>query len=112
MSESPTNYPFSVDLWLDAETSSKQRLRAAALFADTLVEQVGDAALVLPSYLAYLRILQSQGTGSADTIDVENLSDAERHLFESWRLAEQAALVRVFGPLRQMGEGLYELKPS
>ena len=110
MSESPQSQPFSVDLWLDADVSDKQRLRATALFTDTLIEQLGDATLVWPSYQAFLRILQTQGAGSADTIDVENLSDAERHLFESWRLAETAALERVFGPHRHMGEGLYEIK--
>lgn len=110
MNEPQHTLPFTVDLWLDAEVSDKQRLRATDLFTSTLIEHLGDATLVWPSYQAFLRILQTQGSGSAETIDVENLSDAERHLFESWRLAETAALERVFGPHRHMGEGLYEIK--
>lgn len=110
MNDQPQTCPFTVELWLDADISDKQRQRATAAFSNTLIEQLGDASLVLPSHQAFLRILQTQGTGSADTIDVENLSDAERHLFESWRLAELAALEKVFGPHRHMGEGLYEVK--
>ncbi|THU05385.1 hypothetical protein E9531_02275 [Lampropedia puyangensis] len=105
-------WPFHVDLWFGDETvSSRQRTQAQAAFGQALVNALGNVALVLPIYHAFLRIIQTQGTGSADTIDVDNLSDAERHVFESWRIAEVAALEAVFGAHRQMGEGLYEIKP-
>lgn len=110
MSDPQAPCPFEIDLWLGEDISAKKRSQATTIFTDTLIEELGGAAMVLPIYNAFLRILHAQGTGSAETIDVENLSDAERHLFESWRLAETAALEKVFGSHRHMGEGLYEIK--
>lgn len=100
--------PYRVELWLPEDTSTRQRTMAEQRFADALDASLGDAALVLPTYAAFARIVQIHG----DNPDVETLGDAERNIYEYWRMAEQAALTAAFGENRYMGEGLYELKPT
>lgn len=100
--------PYRVELWLPEDTSSKQRLLAQERFAQALNDSLGEAQWVLPTYHACAKIAQAYG----DEPDLELLSDAERHVFESWKLAEKAALTAAFGEHRYMGEGLYELKPQ
>lgn len=105
-----TALPFAIELWLSEELPPRQRQQAQQAFAQALAQSLGDAALVLPTYQAFVAIVQAQGTGSAEGIEVENLPDAQRHVFESWRLAETQAMQAVFGLQRHMGEGLYTLR--
>lgn len=104
--------PFRVDLWLPHDTSEPQKRSAQLAFAQALTDSLGDSALVLPTYQAYVRIIQAQGTGTAEGIDAEQLPDDQRYVFEAWRLAEAAALHAVFGPHRHMGEALYDIHPE
>lgn len=99
---------YIVELWLPEETGAQQRLRAEQRFAHALEESLGEASLVLPTYQAYAQIVQIYGQAP----NVEQMTDAERHVYESWSIAETAALRSAFGEHRHMGEGLYEIKPS
>lgn len=93
----------------DAEGESETRRRAAELrFRQALEESLGDASLVLPVYLAYQRIAAEHG----EQPDVAALTDAEREIVEQWQSAETAAIMAVFGPLRGMGDGMYEIRPA
>lgn len=93
----------------DAEGVSEAQHREAVLrFRRALEGTLGDAALVLPVYLAYQRIAAAHG----EQPDAEVLTDAEREIVGQWQAAETAAITAVFGPLRNMGDGMYELKPA
>lgn len=93
----------------DAEgVSSAQRDAAQRRFKQVLEDALGDAALVLPVYRAYQRMAAAYG----DPPSMEALSDAERAIAEQWLAAESAAIAAVYGPLRGMGDGFYELKPA
>ncbi len=87
--------------------SPAARESAQRRFKQVLDDTLGDAALVLPVYRAYQRIAQAYG----DPPNLEALTDAERAVAEQWLVAEQAALEAVFGPLRGMGDGFYEILP-
>lgn len=87
---------------------SAARDSAQRRFKQVLDEALGDAALVLPVHRAYQRIAQAYG----DPPNLEALTDAEREIAEQWLAAEQAALEAVFGPLRGMGDGFYEILPG
>lgn len=93
----------------DADGVGPAQLRAAqARFKAVLNQALGDPALVLPVYQAYQRIAATYG----DPPDLAALTEAERTIAEQWLAAEQAALAAVFGSLRSMGDGLYELRPA
>lgn len=99
---------YTVKLY-DAEGVSEAQQRAAQQrFKQVLEETLGDASLVLPVYQAYQRIAAAYG----DPPHLEALTDAEREIAEQWQTAESAAIAAVFGPLRGMGDGFYELRPS
>ncbi len=93
----------------DAEGESETRHREAERrFRQALEETLGDASLVLPVYQAWQRIAAEYG----EQPDTAALTDAEREIVEQWQAAETAAITAVFGPLRNMGDGMYELKPA
>ncbi len=93
----------------DAEGVSEAQQRAAQQrFKQVLDETLGDAALVLPVYQAYQRIAAACG----EPPNLEALTDAERQIAEQWQAAESAAIAAVYGPLRGMGDGCYELKAA
>jgi hypothetical protein len=76
---------YTVKLY-DAEGVSEEQQRAAQKrFRQVLEDTLGDAALVLPVYQAYQRIAAAYG---------------------------DAAIAAVYGPLRGMGDGFYELRPA
>lgn len=93
----------------DAEGVSEAQHREAVLrFRRALEDTLGDAGLVLPVYLAWQRIAAAYG----EQPDLEALTDAEREIVEHWQAAETAAITAVFGPLRNMGDGMYEIRPA
>lgn len=104
--------PYAVRLYnthgdSDAPGLDMAREGAQRRFALVLRDSLGDAALVLPVYQAYQRIAQAYG----DPPDLAALTDSEREIAEAWLTAERAALDAVFGPLRGMGDGSYDLRP-
>ncbi len=93
----------------DAEGASQaQHREAERRFRRALEDTLGDASLVLPVYQAYLRIVAAYGELPAPEV----LTDAEREIVQQWQAAEAAAVTAVFGPLRNMGDGMYELRPA
>jgi hypothetical protein len=93
----------------DAEGVGEAQQRAAQQrFRQALEATLGDAALVLPVYQAYQRIAVAYG----DPPDIEALTDAEREIVSQWQEAERAAITAVYGPLRSMGDGMYEIRPA
>lgn len=91
----------------DAEGESEARHREAEQrFKRALEESLGDASLVLPVYQAWLRIAAEHG----EQPDPAALTDAEREIAQQWQAAEAAAITAVYGPLRSMGDGMYEIK--
>jgi hypothetical protein len=97
---------YSVRLF-DAEGVSEAQHRAAMQrFCQALEEALGDASLVVPVHQAYLRIVAEHGEQPAP----EALTDAEREIVQQWQAAEAAAITAVYGPLRSMGDGLYEIR--
>jgi hypothetical protein len=106
------NRPYTIRLYdplgdADAQATAA-REQAQRLFAQVLDAHLGDPALVLPVRQAYLRIAQAYG----DPPDMEALTDAEREVAQQWLAAESAAMDAVFGPLRGMNEGFYEILPA
>lgn len=93
----------------DAEGQSEARRREAERrFKAVLDESLGDSAMVWPVQQAYLRLAAQYG----DPPDLAALTDHERSVAEAWLVAEKAALDAVFGPLRSMGDGMYELRAA
>ena len=90
----------------DTDDDNGPALRAAQRrFQQVLEATLGDAALVLPVYEAYRRIAAAYG----DPPNMEALTDAEREIAQQWQEAESAAITAVYGPMRGMGDGFYEL---
>lgn len=90
----------------DTDDDAGPALRAAQRrFQQVLETTLGDADLVLPVYEAYRRITAAYG----DPPNVEALTDAEREIVQQWQEAESAAITAVYGPMRGMGDGYYEL---
>ena len=96
---------YSVTLY-EADVPDAQRREAEQRFRAALEETLGDAELVGPVYSAYLRIVGTYG----DDPDLDNLTEAERAIFEQWRAAETAAVAAAFGPNRYMGDADYEIR--
>jgi len=99
---------YTVKLYAAEGESESRRREAEQRFKQALEETLGDAGLVLPVYQAYLRIAAEYGEQPAP----EALTDAEREVVQQWQAAEQAAVTAVFGPLRSMGDGMYEIRPA
>jgi len=93
---------------LDSDDASLEHSREAeARFRKALEESLGDAALVLPIYRAWQRLIATYG----ESPDPELLSEAEREILSSWQAAETAAVTEAFGPHRYMGDAMYEIGP-
>lgn len=99
---------YRVRLFASDDTSPGQQQAAERLFRQALEGTLGDAALVLPVYTAYQRLAALHG----ESPDMEALTVDERMVFETWQLAEAAALQAVFGPHRHLDEGGYEILPE
>lgn len=92
-------------LFVSDDTTPAQRQAAERLFCRALETSLGDASLVAPVYSAYQQLAARHG----ETPDMEALTVEERLVFETWQLAEGAALHAVFGPHRHLDEGGYEI---
>lgn len=96
---------YTLKLYVPEGASDAQRHAAEQRFRQALEAALGDAALVLPVYLAVQRLLAQHG----EVPDPESLSLDERTLLEHWQQAEAAALEAVWGPHRHLDEGGYEI---
>jgi hypothetical protein len=77
--------------------SEAQRIAAEARFRDALVANLGSDEMIAPVYAMYRQL------------DVESMTESERAVFESWQLAETAAMIAAFGTHRYLDEGGFEL---
>ncbi|MDP2263709.1 MAG: hypothetical protein Q8K24_11190 [Hydrogenophaga sp.] len=96
---------YRLRLFVSDDSSPAQREAAERLFRQALESSLGDAALVLPVHAAWQRLAARHG----ESPDMEALTVEERMVFETWQLAEAAALQAVFGPHRHLDEGGYEI---
>ena len=69
-------------------------------------EALGDAALVLPVFTMYRRLVALHG----DTPSADALSTEELELFTQWQAAESAALTAALGPHRYMGDAEFDIR--
>jgi hypothetical protein len=97
---------YTVTIFSGDDASDAQKVQAAERFCAALEAQLGDASLVAPMYVMYQRLVNTFG----ETPDVEVMNDAEREVFESWQLAESAAMQAAFGTHRYLDEGGYQLR--
>lgn len=91
----------------EADAPAHELRAAERRFREALEASIGGPELVLPVYAAYQRIVASHGEEPA----ADDLSDAQRTVFEQWRAAATAAVAAAFGPNRYMGDAHYEIEP-
>ncbi|MGS5086742.1 hypothetical protein ACVC7V_09535 [Hydrogenophaga sp. A37] len=96
---------YTLKLYVSDDTTPAQRQAAERLFRQALETALGDAAMVVPVYSAYLNIVGQHG----EAPDTEALTLDERLVLETWQQAETAAMEAVFGPHRHLDEGGYQI---
>ncbi len=99
---------FSVRLYAPDGAYPGAQARAERVFAQALIDSLGDAALVWPVYAAARALTERYG----DEPDPHALTEEEFLLLSQWQAAEAAARVAVFGPYRHLEEGGYEIHPE
>jgi hypothetical protein len=97
---------YTVRIFHSEDVSDTERAGAAQRFRTALEASLGDASLVPPVYLAYLRLLQIHGEQTRPW----DLAPAEQLLAEQWEAAELAATQAAFGAERYMGDAHFELE--
>ena len=103
------SYTVKLYAWADESADASPALVNAAItrFKTALNNALGDAALVLPVYAAYTRIVGTSG----DDPDEDALSPGQWAVFSQWRAAEAAALAAALGPDRYLGDAQFEIRP-
>jgi len=103
------SYTVKLYAWADeAADASPARVNAAIeRFKTALNNSLGDAALVLPVYAAFTRIVGTYGDDPSE----DALSPGEWAIFTQWRAAETAALAAALGSDRYMGDAQFEIRP-
>lgn len=103
------SYTVKLYAWADeADDASPARVAAAiARFKTALNDALGDAALVLPVYTAFTRIVGTYGDDPSEDV----LSPGEWAIFTQWRAAEAAALSAALGPDRYLGDAQFDISP-
>jgi hypothetical protein len=90
-----------------SEDVSRQELQSAEQrFKAALEATLGDASLVAPVYVAYMKIVATYGETPAE----DALSPDELEIFSQWQAAESAAVTAALGPERYMGDAQFEIR--
>lgn len=90
-----------------SEDVSRQELQSAERrFKAALEATLGDASLVAPVYVAYMKIVATYGETPAE----DALSPDELEIFSQWQAAESAAVTAALGPKRYMGDAQFEIR--
>ncbi|MRD48237.1 hypothetical protein [Caenimonas koreensis] len=97
-------FDYKLKIW-EAEATDLDLAAAEERFRKSMEEHLGAPALVLAVYESHRRLSCIYGYDP----DMEDLSDAERHIFVQWQDAERHALAAAFGPNRYMGDAMYEI---
>lgn len=98
--------PYSLKIFTADDVTDVQRALAVERFRAALEATLGDEQLVLPSYLAYLKLFQQYGEHPRPW----PVSDAEQLLVEQWEAAELAATQAAFGTHRYLGDADFEIQ--
>ncbi|MES2414161.1 MAG: hypothetical protein V4614_10190 [Pseudomonadota bacterium] len=98
---------YTLRIFTAEDVSPAERTQAEKRFRFALEASLGDATLVLPAYLAYLRLVQLYGTLERPW----PMSDEEHLLAGHWETAELAATQAAFGVDRYMGDAEFEISP-
>ena len=96
---------YTLRIFSAEDTTADEREQAVGRFRAALDESLGDAALVIPVYRLYTRLLQAYG----DHERPWPLSTDEQVLIDQWEAAELAATQAAFGVNRYLGDAHFEL---
>ena len=96
---------YSLKIFTSDDATSVERELAIKRFRAALDEALGNAAMVLPTYRMYTRLLLVHG----DTERPWPLSSDEQTVVDQWEAAELAATVAAFGVNRYLGDADFEL---
>jgi hypothetical protein len=96
---------YSLKIFTAEDVPESERQLAAQRFSAALEETLGDAALVLPVYHAWLKLFQDYG----DQPRPWPITTAEQLLADQWEAAELAATQAAFGVNRYLGDVDFEL---
>ncbi len=97
---------YRVRLYAFEDVSDEEKRQAEQRFCKALNEALGDAALVLPVYAMYRRLVSIYGEAPGEDV----LSPEELEIFTQWQTAESAALTAALGPHRYMGDAEFEIR--
>ena len=97
---------YTVRFFAYEDVSDEQKRQAEQRFCKALNDALGDAALVLPVFTMYRRLVALHG----DTPSADALSTEELELFTQWQAAESAALTAALGPHRYMGDAEFDIR--
>ena len=98
--------PYTLRIFTADEVMDAQRDLAVSRFRAALENALGNELLVLPCYLAYLKLFRQYGEHSRPW----PVSEAEKILVENWEAAELAATQAAFGLQRYLGDADFEIQ--
>ena len=98
--------PYTLRIFTADEVTDAQRDLAVSRFRAALENALGNELLVLPCYLAYLKLFRQYGAHSRPW----PVSEAEKILVENWEAAELAATHAAFGLQRYLGDADFEIQ--
>ena len=96
---------YTLKIFTAEEVSDSERQLALQRFRAALDDTLGDAALVLPVYRAWLKLFQTYGEHPRPW----PITPAEQLLADQWEAAELAATQAAFGVNRYLGDTDFEL---
>ena len=96
---------YTLKLYSFEDASPQERQAAEQRFRNALDSTLGDAALVLPVYLACRHIVSIYGEAPGPDV----LTSAQQQIFDQWQAAESAAVIAAFGPHRYLEEAYFEI---
>ena len=99
---------YTLKIFTAEEVSDSERQLALQRFRAALDDTLGDAALVLPVYRAWLKLFQTYGEHPRPW----PITPAEQLLADQWEAAELAATQAAFGVNRYLGDADFELGPG
>lgn len=97
--------PYQLKIFTAEDVDAAEREQATRRFRAALETSLGDESLVMPVYLAYLRLWQIHG----DAPRPWPVSPAEQLLAAQWEAAELEATQAAFGANRYLGDADFEL---
>lgn len=96
---------YRVRLYAFEDVSELEKRQAEQRFCKALNDTLGDAALVLPVYSMYRRLVAVYGESPGEDV----LSPQEQEIFTQWQAAETAAVTAALGPHRYMGDAEFDI---